>query len=809
MIQLCTRGSRRVRHGRSCRLVAIAWGTILIGACDPTQIPPPEQDTGSTQIDSTDNHVLGYTPKLPLTHPDAQPSGLSASTVVGGIGLTWLDNSEDEDGFLVQRSTSGNWQDLATVAGNAVNYTDTATSPGTTYCYRVLAFNGVTESVPTADACATTNPAPPAEEPPAPVAPDAPSDLTATADTTSVALTWQDNSTNEDGFIIWRSEDQTTWTNLGTVGADGTTYTDATVLAEQTYCYQISAWNTGGASVETPEQCVTMPPANTEIAGKGGGGGGGGGSKPNNGPCPVNCANSKPNRAFPTAEGFGAQALGGRGGRVLRVTTLADYDPLTEEVLPGSLRWAIEDQTGPRILVFDVGGTILLKTELTFRGQAGSFVTVAGQTAPGDGIQLGQFGLIMTDGAHDIVIRHVRIRTTFTQLIFPLSENSSRNFLRKGVLIDNWKSTSVTLNRNIIFDHCSLEWGLDDSFGADDCERVTLQWTIIGEGSLYGDSIPAGAFEGDPSFSRAGEPSQGAVFGAPAVASNEAMTVHHCLFINNKTRNMMVYTQGAVFEFINNVVYNHIAGLMIAQYYGSTASTRVNFIGNRFIDGPSRTSSYSTRPISLSEGNSVPNKESADPTPQCFYVYDNIDNYWRPNSTYSDWLVAAWLHWPGFEGYNGYLPEGYVRAYYYNPLDELYRAGKAFAGASIPVTVHPASRVEFALASSVGATLPQRDSVDTRLINELGTRTGAIGIGANQQPPRWAADGSLITRGHDPLPTLNSGPAPVDTDGDGMPDDWETSQALNPADPADGVLDPDRDGYTNVEEYLNSLAGDP
>ena len=98
--------------------------------------------------------------------------------------------------------------------------------------------------------------------------------------------------------------------------------------------------------------------------------------------------------------------------------------------------------------------------------------------------------------------------------------------------------------------------------------------------------------------------------------------------------------------------------------------------------------------------------------------------------------------------------------------------------------------------------------MDTRLIYELNTKTGAIGIGAAQQPPHWAVDGTLTSSGHDPLPTLNSGTPPTDTDADGMPDDWETSQNLDPNNPDDGSLDPDGDGYTNVEEYLNSLAGE-
>jgi len=515
---------------------------------------------------------------------------------------------------------------------------------------------------------------------------------------------------------------------------------------------------------------------------------------------------SRPHRAFPSAEGFGAKAVGGRGGRVLHVTTLDDYNPKTERPIGGSLRWHIERERGRRIIVFDVGGTILLKDWLNLIGEWGSRITIAGQTAPGDGIQIGQFGLLISEGAHDIIMRHVRIRTTMTPLKLPPKPH---DMLKKCVLIVNNRKQKSVVNNDIIFDHCSFEWGQDDSVGMSDIRRMTIQWSIIGEGSIYGDHMPAGVFDGDPAFGRGGEASQGAVASESTHRHDDYLSVHHCLFIHNQHRNMLLYTQGCVVEYVNNYVYNHINGTAVGQYGAITESTRLNFIGNCFQCGSSRKPKQHVRPLGLQQECRVPGKESNAPTPHCLYVHDNLDDFYRPDATHSEWGVVGWVQWPGFEGYYGYLPEGFVRGYFCTPVNEkIYRAAQPFFGAAIPVTIYAAIDLESVLAPHVGATFPRRDTVDKRLIDELQQRSGAAGIGANQQPPHWAADGSTITTGHDPLPMLKGGVPPQDTDRDGMPDHWEYSQRLNPNDPNDAKQDPDSDGYTNIEEYLNSLVGE-
>ncbi|HSW46577.1 MAG TPA: fibronectin type III domain-containing protein [Phycisphaerae bacterium] len=803
--------------GRSQLVISGLIATaVFTGACDLTFIPaaptPADQPAmGRQDDDLSDNQVLASDVDLPVTHDRAQPDELNASPAgTDGIELTWSDNAADEDGFLIQRQTAdGGWMDLATVGPNVSNYTDTQVAAGETHCYRVLAFNSVTQTAASTAACATVAAATPASESDTTLAvPAAPTKLVAAAEVNQIRLTWQDNSNNETTFQIRRSAAGAAWTDYASVATDTTVFVDQSVEPGTSYCYKVSAINLAGVSAETTGQCVEIaaePPATPPSGGGGSTGGGSGGSDDPPPPCLVNCPSPQPNRAFPSAEGFGALSAGGRGGRILHVTTLDDYDPATEAPIEGSLRRLLEIETGPRIIVFDVGGTIRLKDWLFLTGERGSRITIAGQTAPGDGIQLGQFGLNIGDGVHNLIVRHVRIRPTMTAIKLPLN---SHDFLKKCVLINNNRKGKDTVNRDIIFDHCSLEWGMDGSVGMGDIQRITFQWCIVGEGSLYGDVLPAGVFDGNPAFSRAGESSQGMGIGESVHRFDDLASIHHCLFINNKCRNPMIYTNGSVVEFVNNLVYNHASGATVSQFGTITESARLNFIGNRFQRGPSRTIKHNTRPLCLNEETRVPGKESNAPTPDCLYTQGNLDNYWRPDESSPEWAITGWIHWPGFEGYYGYLPEGFSRGYYYNALDELYRADTPFPGAATPITVHAAADLEVVLAPTVGASLPQRDTLDTRLLNELQSRGGAIGIGANQQPPRWAADGSVIATGHDPLPILSSGRAPADADRDGMPDSWETGQGLNPNDPADASLDPDGDGYTNIEEYLNHLAGE-
>lgn len=747
-------------------------------------------------------------PGTPNRVPEGAPTLLTTSlSAANEVVLTWQDNCSDEEGFLIRRFVTGaQWTDYATAAADATTFVDQSVVPGTSYCYRVLAFKGTAQTAATGVACAS--PLEGGSDPDSGTANAAPPDgmpgsVTVTAlSSDQIQIQWQDNSSNEEGFKITRYTASGGWADLTQTAAGVTQYTDQGLQPSTSYCYRIAAFNSADTTAYTTLKCATTPAA---AATGGGSGSGGSGSTPSTtgDECYVNCASAAPQRAFPSAEGFGAQAKGGRGGRTLRVTTLEDYNTFTdppEAVITGSLRWAMENQTGPRTIVFALGGTIMLKRPIRLAGENGSYVTLAGQTAPGDGIQIGGWGLEIFDGAHDVVVRHVRIRPTMpTHLV---TEDDLGELRKKAIQI--WSRSAPTDCHDLIFDHCSFEWGLDSSIGLIDARRVTFQWCIIGEGSLYGDYLPAGVYAADPGFSLGGAASQGMTTDCTETY-DDFLSLHHTLFIHNRDRNITMNTQGCVVEFVNNFVYNHLAGARVCQTGNVTQSTRVNFIGNRYLPGPNGQANMPRRYLSLHEYCTVPSTANNAPTLHCLYVRDNLDDYWRTSAAVPDWAVTSWVHYPG---YNAPPEPPYENCNFYNPLPESYRMSTPFAGAAIPITVHAAATLESTLAPQVGATLPRRDTVDTRLIHEWSTRTGRQGIGNQQQPPAWNVDGYLIQSGHDSLPTLNSGTAPADTDRDGIPDAWETAQGLNPNSAADAKADPDCDGYTNLEEYLNYLAGE-
>ena len=163
--------------------------------------------------------------------------------------------------------------------------------------------------------------------------------------------------------------------------------------------------------------------------------------------------------AFPAAEGFGGNSVGGRGGQVIEVTNLNDSGP-------GSLRAAI-DTEGPRIVVFRLGGTIELQSRLEITNP---YITIAGQTAPGGGITLKTVPTYKKSAikieTHDVIIRYIRSRPG------PSSDIS-----------DSLDALEITGGYNIIIDHSSFSWGTDEVIGiANDARDITIQWSIISEG---------------------------------------------------------------------------------------------------------------------------------------------------------------------------------------------------------------------------------------------------------------------------------------------------------------------------------------
>ncbi|PBK96980.1 pectin lyase-like protein [Armillaria gallica] len=395
--------------------------------------------------------------------------------------------------------------------------------------------------------------------------------------------------------------------------------------------------------------------------------------------------------AFPGAEGFGAQATGGRGGNVYVVTSLNDSGE-------GSLRDAVSKSN--RIVVFAVGGLITIDDRIV----VSSHVTIAGQTAPGEGITVYGNG-ISYSSASNTITRYIRFRM--------------------GTSGDSGKDAITIANgENMVFDHVSVSWGRDETFSINgDVTNVTISDSIIAQGL---ETHSCGGL----------------------IQTDGGVSILRSLYIDNQTRNPKVK---GVNDFVNNVVYNwgggggYIAGDSAGQSYA-------NIIGNVFISGPSTTIHPFTR------GN------------ENFHAYVS-DNYYDPDQ---DGTSNGWVLSPTTDNYSDI--DFQTSRYDYPTV----------------VTLLSSSQVLASVRASVGAS-KVRDRVDTYLIE---TELGSLGT-----------QGALISN---PTASPINGPGPIDggialtdSDGDGIPDVYESALGTNPnvADSATIASN----GYANIENYFNSL----
>jgi pectate lyase len=249
---------------------------------------------------------------------------------------------------------------------------------------------------------------------------------------------------------------------------------------------------------------------------------------------------------FPGAEGFGTRTVAGRGGKVIEVTSLADSGP-------GTLRAAVEDRS-PRTVVFRVGGTIELESEL----QIGHpFITIAGQTAPGGGVCLKNAGIAVS--THDVLIQHLRVR--------PGNEGRVDPDINDAISILGPRGGEGGAY-NVVIDHVSASWSEDEAvstwYGAHD---VTISWSIISEALNRSRhrkrTHSAGLLIGDSSYN---------------------VSVHHNLLAHNDFRNPLI-SEGGTHDIVNNVIYNW--GVLPAEIVDLDANTFLNFVGNIFVPGPS------------------------------------------------------------------------------------------------------------------------------------------------------------------------------------------------------------------------------
>lgn len=432
--------------------------------------------------------------------------------------------------------------------------------------------------------------------------------------------------------------------------------------------------------------------------------------------------------AFVGAEGYGRYAIGGRGGKVVEVTNLNDNGP-------GSLRDAIEQEIGPRTIVFNVSGNIQLESRLVANQP---YITIAGQTAPGEGITISRapIGLTGDDG----IIRFLKVR------------------IGGGRTFDGMGLTGADYS---IIDHCSISWTIDESFSSRGAHHITLQRTLISE---------ALNVAGHHKYA------EGKMHGYAATIGGDIGSFHHNLLAHNEGRNWSIggglngdgYYSGRV-DIRNNVVYNW---------------------GHRATDGGANEVNF-------------------------------VNNYYKPGASTSIFVALNAQHEGVGKGMQRYFFDGNVMPGYFNEKNQEKGRKATLSNGDTSsyetfvnkpffesyVNTQSATAAYKNVLSDVGATQPVFDTHDQRIIDETlkgtytykGSKSGLGGLIDNEEDAGGWPDFKNETRSAD-----------WDTDHDGLPNWWERSKKLNEnskiGDFSDANEDADKDGFTQLDDYLNWMA---
>lgn len=429
--------------------------------------------------------------------------------------------------------------------------------------------------------------------------------------------------------------------------------------------------------------------------------------------------------AFPKAQGFGRYAKGARAvnePEIYKVTNLNDNGP-------GSLRDAVSKPG--RFVIFEVSGIIEIESQINVKEN----ITIAGQTAPGDGVVIYGHKVSFT-GANQTIARFLRIRLGNPE---KLSKNTDATGLANG--------------KNMIFDHLSVSWGLDEVFSVNwnknkkgfEPDSITIQNSIIAQGLHFYNHSAGGLIQSE----------------------NGHISLIQNLYISNKTRNAKIKGKN---EYINNVVYNYgnrnnpkghsVSG---AAYImgGSAMISKVNIINNYFIGGP----------LTL-DNEATPFSRGTD-TFKVFASGNYFDN--NKNGILDGKLVPE-----DSIGYPG------IHQFEEIPFDYPSKSSKLTAQNTYNYVV-----------DNVGANYPSRDAVDSLLISELSS------LGKKGRYIYKETELEFVNNG---LGQYNKANAPIDSDNDGIPDEWEVKLNLNPQDPSDALAyNHSQNQYLNIEVYINSM----
>jgi len=501
--------------------------------------------------------------------------------------------------------------------------------------------------------------------------------------------------------------------------------------------------------------------------------------------------------SFPGAQGFGRLALGGRGGDVIAVTNLNDSGP-------GSLREAVET-AGARTIVFRTGGIVELQSELQVTEP---YLTIAAQTAPGDGVVLKNFGISIF--THDVIIRGLRVRPA-DDLHAQSPDNRDCITIQEGA-------------HHIIVDHCSFSWAVDENVSLwSGANNITLQWSIISE-ALYRGIHPKGPH------------SMGLLIGD----GSQKASVHHCVMAHNNGRNPL-YVGGVDLEFINNAVYDWGYS---SEFQEGGAQIKADIIGNRWKLG--------NAPFDLDE---LPLSIDFDVDNNLGSLLHISGNFWPGGPFLTEEQIAAF-------GANGALfpatsvmtEESEVQV---QPVNEAYDAVLEWAGALHPQRDAVDTRVLAQVADSTGRIIDcvrqgaivldegvaisatpnsivysvfddaikySAEGRQVRILSGTGAGQMRIGVAMNtldtenqiveavvDSPWDVVPDATsqfsitaLCTNSLGGFPAYAAGTPYLDEDNDGMDDAWELENGLNPSDANDrNGTELSTEGYTNIEVYLN------
>ena len=462
--------------------------------------------------------------------------------------------------------------------------------------------------------------------------------------------------------------------------------------------------------------------------------------------------------AFPTAEGAGKYTKGGRG-TVASPTKIFYVTNLNDDGLVGSLRYALAQSATNRTVVFSVSGTIHLNSNLSIKANT----TIAGQTAPAGGICIADYPVSIS--GDNIIVRYIRFRLGDKNQLKTTPSNC-------GVPVKPFTASCMPLNgsggddafggtgrKNIIIDHCTMSWSNDEACSIYSGDSTTIQWCMLSEPLNYSYHFETG----DTDFERHG---YGGIWGG------RAATFHHNLFAHcqgracrfDGSRNLDGGTTAGKenCEFSNNVIYNWGA-YNVNGGEGGNYNIRNN---------------YYKYGLSTSNKKMTINPGSATPLPWGKYFMSGNYVDGNPSTSSNNWLGAVVS--------GGSLAD-----------TTTIKVTTPFP--NLGINLQAATDAYNSVLAGVGASLPIRDTLDERIVNNVKNRTGKI-IDVQGNYPHATTYSLTATA----WPTLATGNISTDTDQDGMPNWWETRNGLNISIATDrNTVAPN--GYTNLENYIDSI----